>query len=40
MSILDATIVNVGLATLSSELDSPPHTIQWVVPGYLVGSRW
>jgi hypothetical protein len=28
MSILDATIVNVGLATLSSELDSPPHTIQ------------
>jgi EmrB/QacA subfamily drug resistance transporter len=36
MSILDTTIVNVALATLSRELDSPLHTIQWVATGYLV----
>src|SRR6201994_3708819 len=36
MSILDTTIVNVALATLSRELHSPLHTIQWVVTGYLV----
>ena len=36
MSILDTTIVNVALATLSRELHSPLHTIQWVATGYLV----
>ena len=36
MSILDTTIVNVALATLSRELRSPLHTIQWVATGYLV----
>src|SRR5919109_648007 len=36
MSILDGTIVNVALATLSRELHSPLHTIQWVATGYLV----
>jgi hypothetical protein len=36
MSILDATIVNVALATLSRELHSPLHTVQWVATGYLV----
>jgi hypothetical protein len=35
MSILDTTIVNVALATLSRELGSPLHTIQWVATGYL-----
>ena len=36
MSILDSTIVNVALASLSRELHSPLHTIQWVATGYLV----
>ena len=36
MSILDSTIVNVALASLSRELRSPLHTIQWVATGYLV----
>lgn len=36
MSILDTTIVNVALASLSRELHSPLHTIQWVSTGYLV----
>jgi EmrB/QacA subfamily drug resistance transporter len=36
MSILDSTIVNVALATLSRELHTPLHTIQWVATGYLV----
>jgi EmrB/QacA subfamily drug resistance transporter len=36
MSVLDTTIVNVALATLSRELHSPLHTIQWVATGYLV----
>jgi MFS family permease len=36
MSILDTTIVNVGLARLSRELHSLLHTIQWVATGYLV----
>jgi EmrB/QacA subfamily drug resistance transporter len=36
MSILDTTIVNVALATLSRDLHSPLHTIQWVATGYLV----
>jgi EmrB/QacA subfamily drug resistance transporter len=36
MSILDTTIVNVALATLSRELHAPLSTIQWVSTGYLV----
>jgi EmrB/QacA subfamily drug resistance transporter len=36
MSILDTTIVNVALATLSRELDSTIAEIQWVVTGYML----
>src|SRR5579863_3936310 len=36
MSILDTTIVNVALATLSHELHSTITQIQWVVTGYLL----
>jgi EmrB/QacA subfamily drug resistance transporter len=36
MSILDTTIVNVALATLSKELHSPISQIQWVVTGYML----
>ncbi|HUO69227.1 MAG TPA: DHA2 family efflux MFS transporter permease subunit [Solirubrobacteraceae bacterium] len=36
MSILDTTIVNVALATLSRDLRAPLSTIQWVATGYLV----
>jgi EmrB/QacA subfamily drug resistance transporter len=36
MSILDATIVNVALATLGRELHAPLSTVQWVATGYLV----
>src|ERR671916_15731 len=36
MSILDTTIVNVALETLSRELDAPLETIQWVATGYLL----
>jgi EmrB/QacA subfamily drug resistance transporter len=36
MSILDTTIVNVALQTLSRELDSPLDTIQWVATGYML----
>jgi EmrB/QacA subfamily drug resistance transporter len=36
MSILDTTIVNVALQTLSRELDAPLDTIQWVATGYLL----
>ena len=36
MSILDTTIVNVALETLSRELDSPLSTIQWVSTGYML----
>src|SRR5215212_7635613 len=36
MSILDTTIVNVALQTLSRELDAPLNTIQWVATGYLL----
>lgn len=34
MSILDVTVVNVAINTLSREFDSPLHTIQWVATGY------
>ena len=37
MSILDTTIVNVALESLSHDLDAPLSTIQWVATGYLVG---
>jgi EmrB/QacA subfamily drug resistance transporter len=36
MSILDTTIVNVALETLSRELSSPLSTIQWVSTGYML----
>src|ERR1700759_4257184 len=36
MSILDTTIVNVALDTLSKELHSPIADVQWVVTGYLL----
>jgi EmrB/QacA subfamily drug resistance transporter len=36
MSILDTTIVNVALESLSRDLDAPLSTIQWVSTGYLL----
>ena len=39
MSILDTTIVNVALETLSRELDAPLNTIQWVVDGLPARAR-
>ena len=36
MSILDSTIVNVALDSLSRDLDAPLSTIQWVTTGYLL----
>jgi EmrB/QacA subfamily drug resistance transporter len=36
MSILDTTIVNVALHTLSHDLSKPIAQIQWVVTGYLL----
>jgi EmrB/QacA subfamily drug resistance transporter len=36
MSILDTTIVNVALDTLSRDLRSPLSTIQWASTGYLL----
>src|ERR1700756_6074660 len=36
MSILDTTIVNVALDTLSRELHSTIDKIQWVANGYLL----
>ena len=36
MSILDTTIVNVALDTLSRDLHAPLSTIQWVSTGYLL----
>jgi EmrB/QacA subfamily drug resistance transporter len=36
MSILDTTIVNVALQTLSRELEAPLDTVQWVATGYLL----
>ncbi|HLR83660.1 MAG TPA: MFS transporter, partial [Nocardioidaceae bacterium] len=35
MVILDTTIVNVAIDTLSRELDSSLSTTQWVITGYL-----
>src|SRR5580704_4504946 len=36
MSILDTTIVNVALETLSKDLHSPLSQVQWVITGYLL----
>jgi EmrB/QacA subfamily drug resistance transporter len=36
MAVLDTTIVNVALDTLSSDLHAPLGTIQWVTTGYLL----
>jgi EmrB/QacA subfamily drug resistance transporter len=36
MSILDTTIVNVALHTLSKDLHSPLAQVQWVITGYLL----
>src|SRR5438552_7805421 len=36
MSILDTTIVNVALDTLSHDLHAPISQVQWVVTGYLL----
>jgi EmrB/QacA subfamily drug resistance transporter len=36
MPVLDTTIVNVALDTLSRDLDAPLSTIQWVSTGYLL----
>ncbi len=36
MSILDTTIVNVALNTLSRDLHSPLSQVQWVITGYLL----
>ena len=36
MSILDTTIVNVGLATLGTELHASLSQIQWVITGYML----
>ena len=36
MSILDTTIVNVALDTLSRDLHAPLNDIQWVVSAYLL----
>ncbi len=36
MSILDTTIVNVALDTLSKDLHAPISQVQWVVTGYLL----
>src|SRR3954449_2495275 len=36
MSILDTTIVNVALQTLSVDLSAPVQSVQWVVTGYML----
>ncbi|WP_299527692.1 DHA2 family efflux MFS transporter permease subunit [uncultured Streptomyces sp.] len=36
MALLDETIVNVGVKTLTGEFGSPLATIQWVTAGYLL----
>jgi MFS family permease len=36
MAVLDTTIVNVALDTLSRDLHAPLDTIQWVSTGYLL----
>ncbi|MFG3253156.1 DHA2 family efflux MFS transporter permease subunit [Streptomyces sp. NPDC048172] len=36
MAVLDTTIVNVALNTLSSDLDTDLNTVQWTVTGYFL----
>jgi EmrB/QacA subfamily drug resistance transporter len=36
VSILDTTIINVALPTLSTQFDVPTSSIEWVVTGYLL----
>ena len=36
MSVLDTTIVNVALDSLSKDLHTPLNSIQWVVSAYLL----
>src|ERR1700683_3462010 len=36
MSVLDTTIVNVALDSLSHDLHTPINNVQWVVTGYLL----
>src|SRR3712207_8892702 len=36
MSVLDTTIVNVALQSLSHDLAAPLDQIQWIVTGYLL----
>ncbi len=36
MSVLDTTIVNVALDTLSTDLNAPLEEVQWVATGYLL----
>src|SRR5438105_1626082 len=36
MALLDETIVNVGVKTLTTTFHSPLETIQWVTAGYLL----
>jgi MFS family permease len=36
MSVLDTTIVNVALDSLSRDLHTPLNNVQWVVTGYLL----
>jgi EmrB/QacA subfamily drug resistance transporter len=36
MSVLDTTIVNVALDTLSKDLNTPLDGIQWVITGYML----
>jgi EmrB/QacA subfamily drug resistance transporter len=36
MTVLDATIVSVAIATLSRDFGSPLSTIQWVITGYVL----
>src|SRR6266536_4344771 len=36
MSVLDTTVVNVALDSLSKDLHAPINSIQWVVTGYLL----
>lgn len=34
MELMDATVVNVALRTMQSDLDATPSALQWVVAGY------
>src|SRR5689334_24881453 len=37
MDLLDTTITNVALPTLSRQFGAPATSIEWVVTGYLLG---